>query len=175
MAAAQEGDRRAYARLLKQSAVLLRRAIAARCPYLQPGDVEDRVQDILLSVHEARATFDPARPFVPWLMAIARNRLADEARRYGRRATYEVGCEEPPETFSDHEANRDAQTVVDTMALQDAIKELPPVQRKVIEMVKLREMSHAEASQATGMSIAALKITVHRAVKQLRKLMGSEA
>lgn len=175
MTAAQDGDGQAYAGLLEEITALLRRTVRGRSPYLQPGDVEDRVQDILLSVHEARATYDPARPFMPWLMAIARNRMADEARRYARRAAHEVGVDEPPETFSGAEANTPAEAAVDSLALRDAIEQLPPVQRKVIEMVKLREKTHAEASQATGMSVAALKITVHRAVKQLRKLMGSEA
>ena len=175
MGAAQNGDARAYGSLLEEAAALLRRTVRARSPYLQAGDIEDRVQDILLSVHEARATYDPERPFIPWLMAIARNRMADEARRYSRRAAHEVGVDVLPETFSGDETNRPAEAAVDSMALQDAIRQLPPVQRRVIEMVKLQEMTHAEASQATGMSIAALKITVHRAVKQLRKLMGSEA
>jgi RNA polymerase sigma factor (sigma-70 family) len=175
MAAAQEGDGRAYAGLLEEISALLRRTIRCRSPYLQPGDIEDRVQDILLSVHEARATYDPKRPFLPWLMAIARNRMADEARRYARRAAVEVGVGEPLETFSGAEANSSAEAAVDATALHDAIERLPPVQRTVIEMVKLREMTHAEASDATGMSVAALKITVHRAVRRLRKLMGSEA
>jgi RNA polymerase sigma factor (sigma-70 family) len=174
MAVAQEGDGCAYGKLLEETTALLRRVIRARNPYLQHCDIEDRVQDILLSVHEARATYDPKRPFLPWLMAIARNRLADEARRYTRRAAHEVAIDEPLETFSCTETNTSMDATVDSMALHGAIKKLPAAQRKAIEMVKLREMSHAEASEATGMSVAALKITVHRGVKQLRKLMGSE-
>ena len=37
-----------------------------------PGDrVDDVVQDVLLTIHRARATYDPSRPFLPWLRAIA--------------------------------------------------------------------------------------------------------
>ena len=58
------------------------------------------MQDILLSLHSVRATYDPARPFLPWLLTIARNRMADGSRRQMRRAANEVSVAEYPETFS---------------------------------------------------------------------------
>jgi hypothetical protein len=49
---------------------------AASCagarPFLRIEDIEDIVQNILLSVHGVRATYDPQRPIMPWLLAIAR-------------------------------------------------------------------------------------------------------
>src|SRR5215467_14761542 len=81
MRATQEGDRDAYARLLHDLIPLLRRAVRRQRALLKPQDAEDLVQDILLSLHEARRSHDPGRPFLPWLMAIVRNRVADGARR----------------------------------------------------------------------------------------------
>src|SRR3546814_9561090 len=52
------------------------------------------------SLHVARATYDPQRPFLPWLMAIARNRMADGARCHARRSRREIAVERLPETFS---------------------------------------------------------------------------
>src|SRR5262249_14827735 len=75
MASAQDGDRAAYAELLTQVAPLLRRWIQSRRRFIQAADIEDLVQDTLLSVHAARATYDPGRPFLPWLMTIAHNRM----------------------------------------------------------------------------------------------------
>ena len=175
MRAAQDGDRTAYERLLEEVTALVRRAVRGHSPFLQADDVEDRVQDVLLSLHAVRATYDPARPIIPWLMAILRNRMADEARRYGRRSAREVMVDEVPETFSGEDANTHADALVESMTLRDAIEELPPAQKRAIEMVKLRELSLAEASAESGMTVAALKITVHRAVKRLRRLMGHEA
>lgn len=172
MTSAQDGDREAYAALLHEIDDVVRRIIRGRSPYLSVEDVEDRVQDVLLSVHEARATYDPARPFMPWLMAIIRNRMADEARRYARRASNEVAVDEPPETFPENRANSNADALTDSMALRDAIETLPSNQRRAIELLKLWEMSLSEASNVTGMSVAALKTTVHRAIKQLRRTMG---
>src|SRR5207245_9823481 len=77
MRATQAGDRESYALLLHELIPLLRRAVRRQRALLKPQDAEDLVQDILLSLHEARRSYDPARPFLPWLMAIVRNRLAD--------------------------------------------------------------------------------------------------
>src|SRR5262245_22946090 len=95
----QDGDRDAYAAVLSEVAALVRQMVRRRLSVLQSQDVEDLVQDVLLSVHAARSTYDPGRPFLPWLAAIARNRMADGARRYARRAANEVVSDRLPETF----------------------------------------------------------------------------
>jgi hypothetical protein len=66
MRAAQDGDSAAYLRLLNEITPLLRRTVKKRCAFLQASDVEDLAQEILLSLHSVRATYDSARPFLPW-------------------------------------------------------------------------------------------------------------
>ena len=61
---------------------------------------------MLLSLHAVRATYDSSRPFMPWLLAIVRNRLVDGARRYGE-ASDEVHIEDPDVTFSEPATNLD--------------------------------------------------------------------
>ena len=77
-----------------------------------------------------------------------------------------------PVTFSGDEANIEATEYGDPEALKHAIHELPPRQREAIEMLKLRQMSLKEASAASGMSIGALKISVHRGIAALRKVLA---
>ena len=48
---------------------------------------------------------------------------------------------------------------------------LPPGQRQAVELLKLQEMSLKEASSVSGLSVAALKVATHRAVKTLRGLL----
>jgi RNA polymerase sigma-70 factor (ECF subfamily) len=141
MQAAQGGDTQAYVLLLKEITPRLRQIVRAQRRFLKIEDIEDLVQDILLSLHAVRATYDPRRPFMPWLMAITRHRLADAARRYTRRAAHEVQVENVPVTFSDEGANIDSGGYRDPEALRQAIMALPPGQRDAIEMLKLREMS----------------------------------
>jgi DNA-directed RNA polymerase specialized sigma24 family protein len=94
MQSAQAGDTQAYVLLLAKITPRLRQVIRSQRRFLNADDIEDLVQDVLLSLHAVRATYDPRRPFTPWLMAITRNRLADGARRYGRRAAHEVHVEQ---------------------------------------------------------------------------------
>jgi len=170
----QGGSKAAYRHLLSEVTPLVRRTIRRRRPFLQPEDIEDLVQDILLSLHAARATYDPTRPFLPWLMAIAHNRMTDGARRYARRAGNEVAVEHYPETFSATRANMFDETYGDPEALRAAIRALPKGQREAVEMLKLRELSLKEASALGGTSIAALKVAVHRGIKALRTAMTKD-
>jgi RNA polymerase sigma-70 factor (ECF subfamily) len=173
MRRAQEGHSDAYAILLAEIVPLLRREVRRRRRMLPPQDIEDLVQDVLLSLHAVRATYDPGRPFLPWLMAIAHNRIIDGARRQIRRNANEVLVDELPETFADEATNRQIEAYGDAEALRHAMQQLPPGQRLALEMVKLREMSLKEAAASTGMSVAALKIAVHRGIGALRKVLNA--
>jgi RNA polymerase sigma factor (sigma-70 family) len=168
MSKAQDGDQVAYVSLLREVLPILKRLVQARLGFLPVMDREDLVQDILMSLHAARATYDPARPFKPWLMTIAHNRMVDQARRNSRRAANEITVDEYPADLADTDAGAAADRYGDPEELRQAIEVLPKGQRSAIELLKLREMSLKEASQATGMSISALKVSVHRAVKTLR-------
>lgn len=169
MRSVQEGDQSAYIRFLEEITPIIRRVIwRHRGSMLQPSDVEDLVQDVLLSVHAARATYDPQRPFLPWFMAIIQNRLADSARKEIRRKSNEVLVESVPVTFSAAGTNNMEETYRDPEALKKAIEGLPKGQRESIELLKLRELSLKEASAVTGMSISALKVAVHRGIRTLR-------
>jgi RNA polymerase sigma-70 factor (ECF subfamily) len=166
MAHAQDGDKAAYQRLLQEITPYLRSLAARR--HRDPSDIEDAVQDILLTVHSIRQTYDPTRPFGPWLVTIANRRFIDRLRRQGRKRDRETPLMPEHETFSEPQANLDERP--DRHELEKAIGELPPMQRRAIELLKLKEMSLKEASTASGMSIASLKVNVHRAVKSLRKV-----
>lgn len=171
MRAIQEGDGAAYGRLLQEITPRIRRAIRHQRQFLQPQDIEDLVQDVLLSLHAVRATYDPDRPFMPWVMAITRNRLADGARQYARRVANEVNVEKLPVTFSDDSAKVERDAYGDPEALSQAIKGLPKGQREAITMLKLRQMSLKEAAAHSGMSVGALKVSVHRGMLALRKML----
>ena len=175
MRLAQEGDRAAYSRLLGEIVPLLRCAIRQKRSFLQPADIEDILQNILLAVHKSRATYDPERSFLPWLFAIARNQIAESARRYARRAVNEVNVAEIPETYSSDATKNDTEAYGDGEALKAALCTLPVGQQRAIEMLKLKEMTLKEAAAASGMTIAALKVSVHRAMLVLRKALRAEA
>ncbi len=168
MAAAQAGDRRAYERLLREILPLLRGIAQARLR--DATEAEDAVQDTLLTLHRVRATYDPARPFTPWIVAIAARRALDRGRARGRRAAREVGIE-AAETLP--AATRpEAERSLARAELRAALAALPPSQATALRLAKIEELSLAEASARSGLSIGALKVATHRAIGSLRKRLG---
>jgi RNA polymerase sigma-70 factor (ECF subfamily) len=167
MAHAQDGDSDAYLRLLQETTPYLRSL--ARRWYHEPQDIEDAVQDIFLTMHAIRHTYDPARPFGPWLVAIASRRLVDRLRHQGRRKARETPLTTEHETFIGAGTNLEEEP--DRKGLVAAISRLPPKQRQAISLLKLKEMSLKEAAKASGMSIVSLKVATHRALKNLRKML----
>ncbi len=169
MAAAQEGDRAAYERLLRDIVPFIRAVVFRQ--HRAADRIEEVVQDVLLTVHRVRHTYDPARPFKHWLAMIARRRSIDVLRRRSRLDTHEIADDTAYETFADPAANRHLEARAAAEGLGEALAALPAQQREAVELLKLREMSLVEASKVSGRSVAALKVNVHRAIKSLRKQM----
>jgi RNA polymerase sigma factor (sigma-70 family) len=170
MSAAQAGDNAAYGRLLRAVLPFLRVLARRRCS--DPDRVEDIVQDVLLTLHRVRHTYDPARPFTPWLAAICDRRAIDALRRRGRVAAHETADERAYETFADPAANKELDAGDAAQALAAMVAALPPGQREALELVKVKEMSLLEASKVSGQSVGSLKVGVHRAIKALRLKAG---
>lgn len=179
MRAAQSGDQAAYAELLRRLVPWLRRYIRNQRRFLQAADIEDLVQDVLLSLHAVRHTYHPARPFLPWLLAITSNRLADAGRRYARRSAREApvdgldgrGLGEDV-TSREGSTNTEEEGWGDPEALRQAIGALPAGQRAAVDLLKLRDMSLKEAARELGTTVGALKVAVHRAMASLKRSLA---
>jgi RNA polymerase sigma-70 factor (ECF subfamily) len=174
MRAAQGGDRQAYAILLRDSEPLIRRA--SRRVGLGGDRVEDAVQETLLTLHNARHTYDPSRSFTAWLSVIAQRRAIDVLRRAGRSERREIHAPLAYEQEADPSATA-AMTWEESGRAKDlraAIADLSASQREAIEHIALADKSLAEAAAATGKSVGALKVNFHRALKALRQKLGGE-
>jgi RNA polymerase sigma-70 factor (ECF subfamily) len=172
MARAQDGDAQAYRRLLAELAPYLR-AMAARY-HRDRRDVEDTVQDILLTIHGIRHTYDPKRPFKPWLVGIGRRRIIDRLRQQRRARSHEEALETEHETFAEAETNP-IEEKSDARALRAAVARLPPGQRQAVTLLKLQEMSLKDAAAISGMSMISLKVASHRGLKSLRRILESRS
>ncbi len=171
MARVQDGDGTAYRRLLQEITPYLRSLAGRR--HRDPGDVEDAVQDILLTLHVLRHTYDPLRPFGPWIVAIANRRLIDRLRRQSRLRTRETPLTAAHDAFA--AAPSRAEDACDRNRIEAAVDSLPSGQRQAIRMLKLREMSLREASVASGSSVTSLKVATHRGLKALRRLLSDRS
>jgi len=163
---AQDGDQHAYAEVLTQLTSLARgyvRARAGAAPW-----TDDAVQEILLTVHRARHTFDGRRPVAPWFYAIVRHRMIDILRRERRIGGREIGADVLPEV----EATDPPTDTALAPELSAALAHLPKRQRVVVEALKLNDESVREVSRRLNMSEGAVKVTAHRGYAALRRALG---
>jgi RNA polymerase sigma-70 factor (ECF subfamily) len=168
MVRAQDGDQAAYCRLLKAIVPVIR-GMARRHFHGDDASLEDVVQDVLLTVHRVRHTYDPERPFLPWLSAIVSARAIDALRARGRRQSWEVPDEEAVLAYPDG-ATPDGQGELSAHGQVDnLLSRLPDRQRRMVELVHLCEMSLAEAAAASSTTLSAVKSVLHRAFTTLRQ------
>lgn len=162
MALAQAGDQVAYRYVLDQSRDWLSHYFARR---IAPGLIDDLVQDTLISVHEKRATFDPKRPFLPWLAAIARYRWIDTLRRT---KAFEELTEDTATIASEED------DVLARLSLSRLMTNLSLAQSNAITLTRIEGKSIAEVAALCGQSEAAVKVHVHRGLRKLATLIESE-
>jgi RNA polymerase sigma-70 factor (ECF subfamily) len=162
-----DGDAAAYAQLLSALSGYLRAYFRRRLGPDAP-DLEDLVQETLLAVHAKRDTYDRTQPLTPWIYAMARYKLLDHFRRLGRRPSI------PLEDAGDLFAQENSEEGAVRCDIATLLARLPEKQRELVRDVKLTGLSMEEAAARSGMSISAVKVSVHRALKALSGRISRE-
>ena len=169
MAAYQQGDSAAAAALIQRVSPQLHRFFLVQV--VSRRDADDLLQETWLRIHEARHTYRPGEPVLPWLYAIARHIRVDHYRKARRTALREHQVEalpEAPAAIMGSTAGGRTDRGPDLEALLGA---LPESQREVIAMLKVSGMSLEEVARATSSSVGSVKQKVHRAYEKLRGLL----
>lgn len=162
---AQSGDRASYQQFLVLTRQLVTSSLRSRVRSM--AELDDIVQETLLSIHRYRHTYDPTRSIEPWIYAIALNRFRDHLRARARE-----GC--PCELEHDVAGAAAAPDEPATLSLlQGALGALSAAQREVIWLLKFEGYSVVEIAERTGRSTASVKVTAHRGYRVLRALLGS--
>jgi RNA polymerase sigma-70 factor (ECF subfamily) len=171
MIAAQDGDAVSYEKLLQELLPHVRGLVRRRL--FDPNAVEDVVQNVFISLHRARQTYRPERPFSPWLGAIARNAAVDFMRERQRRGRREISLELDgvPEPSIEAAAPREHEL---DPRLRTALERIPAAQREAVELIHLAGLSVAEAADRVGISKSALKVRAHRGYRALRGILEEE-
>lgn len=130
-------------------------------------DAEDLLQELWLRVHNARSTYRPGEPLLPWLYGIAHRVRVDHYRRNRRKWQHEV-----VDDISLSNAPANAPAAVPDNDLKALLMQLPDSQRELLVMLKVSGLSLEEAARATGMTVGAVKQKAHRAYVKLRQLFG---
>ncbi len=162
MADVQRGDRVAYEALLDDVGPLVQQFVRRRIG--DPEEAKDVYQDVLLALHRARHTYEPAWPFEPWLFAIARRIVARRTGTRLARAEHERLVFSLPERAVDGDGDAKLQ-------IEEAIQALSPTQREALALVKLEGLSMDTAAMRAGTTVGALRVRLHRAYRALRRFL----
>ena len=148
------------------------RVMLRRSQQFTPANVADLVQEIFARAFssKARAAYDGAREYGPFLRQIARNMLVDWLRRRGKETALEVD----PELLSDSEAaSADADTAAFAPELVTAVQRflhgLSPDLRDVHERRFLAAESQERSAQALGISRQTLRTRERLLLDGLRR------
>lgn len=158
------GDQRAYAILLQKTASLLRPFLAKRLSFT--SEVDDLMQEILISIHKARHTFDGNRPYKPWAYAIAKFRLQDYLRtHYSDQLRQALDLDDLEESL--HEPV--TESVISYESIRGEVQKLPEKQATILRLMHQDGYTAKEVAEKLGMNESAVKVAAHRAYKLLRE------
>ncbi len=166
---ALDGDNDVYRAFLQDISPVVRGLVTRKLPSFDSMGVEDVVQETLLAIHSKRHTWQPEKPLLPWIYAIARYKSIDALRARGRggAAASDIDIDEieeieaPP---SDFEESLDVST---------AVNKLDGKLASVVRALGVEGISVQEASERLSMSENAVRVAFHRGLKQLVQMRSS--
>jgi RNA polymerase sigma factor (sigma-70 family) len=161
MTAYVAGDDGAFNEIFRRHAPTLLRALR---PGVGGNEASDLLQQTFLHLHRSRADFARGAALRPWLFTIAINVKRQYLRTLARRREALVG--DGLENVA-APAPRTARDELEGIAA--LLAELPPAQRKVIELHFIDELSFARVAEAVGASLAAVRVRAHRGYALLRQ------
>src|SRR6266568_492971 len=131
-----------------------------------PAAAEDVTVETFWRSHRAHARFQPARGFEAWARSIATHAALDWLRAHRHE------CETPLEPVQEPHAPASSDPALSAEIRQrtaQAFGRLPPRLRIAAVLAVVEERPHKEVAEALGISVAAVKLRVFRALRMLRK------
>lgn len=136
----------------------------------EPSTADDVVQEVFIKVFKSLDTYDGRAAFTTWLFRVTRNVCLDLLRRGAHRPVPVdpidlVGVRTEP----DH-----AQRVVDTAAVEQAMRALQPEDREALGAVSVFGLSYQEAAETLDVPVGTVKSRVFRARRTLVQILRDQ-
>lgn len=159
-----DGNKKSYAEFLKLFSSFLEKKLLSKIS--NQSDIDDLIQEILISIHKARHTYDIERRLKPWLISIINFRVSDYFRKFYR----DRKDQQSPfdENFDIADENSVTESVTDNEDIINIVDTLKDKQREIIKLMYFKDLSVKEIAAQTGYSQSDVKVTAHRAYKILR-------
>ncbi len=159
---ALEGSKTDYSAFLQAATRPLRMVIRGKVPQ---ADEEDTLQEILISVHKARHSFDVSRPLAPWLFALADFRIKDHQRKFY------AGRRDKMSDIEDYKEILSNVTEFDSSneLLEEALSSVNDRDKKLLTLIHTEGRSVKDTATLMNMSVSAVKTSVSRAVRKIKE------
>jgi len=170
MALVQAGDRKAFGHLYDRHSSL---ALGLAYRILRDrGAAEDAVQEAFVAVWRDAARYDPKRgKSRNWILSVVRHRSIDAARkRQGVRGhTARSDDDDAIARLEDGQSvSAEVEQRDEARSLRAAIEELPPDQRKAIDLAYFAGLTHTEIAMQLGLPLGTVKGRMRLALAKLR-------
>ncbi len=133
------------------------------------NESEDLVQTVFMNMIRSRTTFTGSHKFETWMYTIARNALKDHYRKNKRAAGFVEADEVAYQLKDSAEADDKIHRKEEEQLLRQALELLHETDRELIILSRYQEMKYHEIAVLLNMSEGAIKVRIHRAVKQLKE------
>ncbi len=136
---------------------------------------EEITQDVFTRVWQAAASFDPKRSsFTTWLTSITRNRAIDVLRRRRVRGLTGAGEAELNTAITRADERLSPEFHLEALAVREALEQLPPTQREVLELAYFQGMTQREIAEHLNIPLGTVKTRMRLGMIKLRDLLESK-
>lgn len=129
---------------------------------------EDLVQIVFYRILKYRHTYRDEGKFSAWIYHLARKVAADHFRKHAATPIPTDPADLLDQAAPGPQPSEQAATAEDTVLLRAALARLPLEQREVLVLSRLQNIEHKEIARLLDCSVGAVKVRVHRALKELR-------
>jgi RNA polymerase sigma-70 factor, ECF subfamily len=164
------GDDTAFAELYERLAPRLFAFINRRVD--SAATAEDILQQVFLQVHAARTQFLPGSEAAPWAFAIARRVLVDAFRQSRREPYADVDLDDEPAPASSPAVLTGSRRMLQRLGHE--LEQVPFGNRRAFELVKFDGVEPGDAAGMLGTTALAVRLRVHRALRELQERMGAD-
>ena len=128
---------------------------------------EDLVQEVFVRMLKYRHTFRAESDFVPWMFTLARNAATDLYRARPKELPESPGAPEPQADLPHPIAG--LERAEQEGKLRRALGRLDPAKREILLLARFSELKYDRIAEMLGISQGAVKVRVHRALKDLKE------
>jgi RNA polymerase sigma-70 factor (ECF subfamily) len=135
------------------------------------AEAEDLTQEVFIQLHRKLDSFRGESAFTTWLHRLTVNQVLMHFRKRSVKSELVTDDGEMPESVDPDTINPEAMPIVDRIALENAIAQLPPGYRTVFVLHDIEGYEHEEIAKMLGCSAGTSKSQLHKARFKLRRLL----